>query len=106
MTNTVCEETIEVIPQEVCSYFYEQSRVDIDINLLNIDFLNKSAILTPSGMPTYISYPKRRKVCVDKPILLPVVQCSDITSEATTNVPTIVGGSKISKNGEITSNND
>lgn len=90
VNNTICKETIQVIPQEVCSYFYEQSREDIVINLLNIDFLNKSAILTPSGMPTYISYPKRRKECVKKPIRLPLVLCSDVTSEVTYNIPTIV----------------
>lgn len=43
----------------------------------------------PVDIPVKVSYPLPQKVCVDKPILLPVVTCTDIVSTKCIQVPTV-----------------
>merc|ERR1711971_905460 len=47
----------------------------------------------PVDIPVKVSYPLPQKVCVDKPILLPVVTCDDIISTKCIQVPTVVDSS-------------
>jgi len=46
-------------------------------------------IVTPVDVAVTVAYPEPQKVCVDKPISLPVVSCADITEEKTIKVPTV-----------------
>merc|ERR1711910_174097 len=129
ITRTVCTESIEVVPQEVCTYFYEQETADTVAKTVEVTFEKVTnvqmvtvcapghqgyghggyggyghnyckevaqetaynvPVVTPVDIPVTVAYPAPKKVCVDKPISLPVVTCSDITSEKTIQVPSVV----------------
>merc|ERR1712086_386280 len=47
----------------------------------------------PVDIPVKVSYPLPQRVCVDKPIKLPVVTCDDIISTKCIQVPTVVDSS-------------
>ena len=47
-------------------------------------------VVTPVDIDVTVAYPVPEKICVDKPISLPVVQCSDIEEERTIKVPSVV----------------
>ena len=47
-------------------------------------------VVTPVEWPVTVKYPEPQRVCVDKPISLPVVGCNDISEERTIMVPTVV----------------
>merc|ERR1712200_143696 len=47
-------------------------------------------VVTPVDVPVTVKYPEPQRVCVDKPISLPVVSCDDIQEERTIMVPTVV----------------
>merc|ERR1712086_494314 len=47
-------------------------------------------VVTAVDIPVTVAYPAPKKVCVDKPISLPVVSCADISEQRTIQVPTVV----------------
>jgi len=129
VTRTVCTESIEVIPQEVCIYKYNQKTEDTTAKTVEVTFEKVTdvqmvtvcqpgpagyghggyggyghnyckevaqetaynvPVVTPVDIDVTVAYPEPEKVCVDKPISLPVVQCNDISEERTIKVPTVV----------------
>ena len=123
ITRTVCTESIEVIPQEVCTYKYEQKTEDTTAKTVEVTYEKVNnvqmitvcqaggygpygptphycqevaqetaynvPVVTPVDVAVTVAYPEPQKVCVDKPISLPVVSCADITEEKTIKVPTV-----------------
>merc|ERR1712037_877743 len=129
ITRTVCTESIEVVPQEVCTYFYEQESADTVAKTVEVTFKKVTdvqmvtvchpghqgyghggyggyghnyckevaqetaynvPVVTPVDIPVTVAYPAPKKVCVDKPISLPVVSCADIKEQKVIKVPTVV----------------
>jgi hypothetical protein len=124
ITRTVCTETIQVIPQEVCVYKYQQKSEDTtaktaevtykkvtDVQMITVcqpgphgyggyghnyckEVAQETAynvpVVTPVDVPVTVKYPEPQRVCVEKPINLPVVGCEDLTEEKTIMVPTVV----------------
>ena len=123
ITRTVCTESIQVVPQEVCTYKYEQKTEDTTAKTVEVTYEKVNnvqmitvcqaggygpygptphycqevaqetaynvPIVTPVDVAVTVAYPEPQKVCVDKPISLPVVSCADITEEKTIKVPTV-----------------
>jgi len=124
ITRTVCTESINVIPQEVCVYKYNQKTEDTTAKTVEVTFEKVTdvqmvtvcqpgphgyggyghnycqevaqetaynvPVVTPVDIPVTVAYPEPEKVCVDKPISLPVVSCEDLKEEKTIKVPTVV----------------
>merc|ERR1712141_732563 len=99
VTRTVCTESIEVIPNEVCVYEYEQaSEQTFEAEGHHSDAKTvEVAQTTQYNVPTVpavdvdvkVAYPAPKKVCVDKPIDLPRVTCEDLSEEKCIQVPEI-----------------
>merc|ERR1712037_813275 len=111
VTRTVCTESIEVVPQEVCTYSYEQVEEGTTAKTVTVTFEKQEKVqmvtVCQPGHQGYGGYghsyghnyckevaqttaynvpvvtPKPVKTCVDKPINLPVVTCADIAEERT-----------------------
>jgi len=129
VTRTVCTESIQEIPQEVCVYKYNQKTEDTTAKTVEVTFEKVTdvqmvtvcqpgpagyghggyggyghnyckevaqetaynvPVVTPVDIDVTVAYPEPEKVCVDKPISLPVVSCNDISEERTIKVPTVV----------------
>merc|ERR1712048_1168433 len=81
VTRTVCSVAIDVIPQEVCTYHYEQTTEATTAKTV--------PVVPPVDIPVEVKYPSPVKTCVDKPINLPVVSCEDLVEERTITVPSV-----------------
>merc|ERR1712166_1339965 len=110
---------IDVVPQEVCTYFYEQESADTVAKTVEVTFEKVTnvqmvtvcqpghhghggyghggyghnycqEVATEKQYNVPVAYPAPKKVCVDKPISLPVVTCADISEERTILVPSVV----------------
>ena len=46
-------------------------------------------VVSPVDVPVTVKYPEPQRVCVDKPISLPVIQFNDISEERIIMVPTV-----------------
>merc|ERR1712018_741186 len=128
VTRTVCTESIEEIPNEICSYSYQKKYEDTTAKTVEVTFEKKTdvqmdtvcqpghhgyggyghggyghnyckevaqetaynvPVVTPVDVPVKVSYPEPISTCVNKPILLPVVSCEDISVEKTIIVPEV-----------------
>merc|ERR1712072_1592339 len=81
VTRTVCTESIDIIPNEVCSYAYQQKTEAT--TAYNVP------VVPPVDVPVEVAYPEAIKTCVDKPISLPRVTCEDIVEDRTITVPEV-----------------
>merc|ERR1711935_814539 len=130
VTRTVCTESIEEIPQEVCVYKYNQKTEDTTAKTVEVTFKKVTdvqmvtvcqpgpagygghggyggyghnyckevaqetaynvPVVTPVDIDVTVAYPVPSKICVDKPISLPVVQCNVIEEDRTIKVPSVV----------------
>merc|ERR1712129_509530 len=119
VTRTVCTESIEVVPQEVCTYFYEQESADTVAKTVVVTFEKVTRvdmvtvcqpghhghggyghggyghnycqeIATEKQYNVPVVTPVDIPVTVAYPISLPVVTCADISEEKTIQVPTVV----------------
>ncbi|XP_040582901.2 LOW QUALITY PROTEIN: uncharacterized protein [Lepeophtheirus salmonis] len=123
-TRTVCTESIEEIPNEICSYNYQKKYEDTTAKTVEVTFKKETnvqmvtvcqpgyghgyqayghqyckevaqetaynvPVVTPIDVPVKVSYPEPIKTCVNKPISLPRVSCSDIQEEKCITVPEI-----------------
>ena len=129
VTRTVCTESVELFPHEVCIYNYAEKTEDtiaktvsvtykkeINIPMVTVcqpghkgyghggydgyghnycrEVAQETAynvpIVSPVDVGVTVAYPEPQKVCVDKPISLPVIQCDDIKEERTIKVPNVI----------------
>ncbi|XP_040574452.1 uncharacterized protein [Lepeophtheirus salmonis] len=123
-TRTVCIESIEEIPNEICTYNYQQKYEDTTAKNVEVTFKKETnvqmvtvcqpgyghgyqsyghqqckevaqetaynvPVVTPIDVPVRVSYPEPIKSCVNKPISLPRVSCSDIQEEKCIIVPEV-----------------
>ena len=97
VTRTICNENIDVVPNEVCSYSNEQITEDTIAKTGEVTFEKavdqetayNYPIVTSVDVPVTVAYPVPIKTCVDKPIYLPVVTCAEIQEERTIQVPRV-----------------
>ena len=97
VTHTTCTESIEVVPNEVCTFSYEQETEDTTSKTGEVTFERVVAkentynvpAVTPVDVPVTVAYSSLVKTCVDKPINLPIVTCNDISEERTIQVPSV-----------------
>merc|ERR1712203_801732 len=105
VTRTVCTESIDIIPNEVCSYAYQQKTEETTAKTVEVTFEKKEdvqmvTVCQPGhhgyGYGSYghnyckeVAYPEAIKTCVDKPISLPRVTCEDIVEDRTITVPEV-----------------
>ena len=86
---TYCSTSIDVVPNEVCTYYLEEITEDTVMRSVDIKFENEKAIVTPIDVPVTVSYKNWGKTCIDEPIILPVITCADISEELTQIIPSI-----------------
>ncbi|CAB4068621.1 unnamed protein product [Lepeophtheirus salmonis] len=106
-TRTVCAESIEEIPNEICTYNYQQKYEDTTAKNVEVTFKKETnvqmvTVCQPGYGHGYQSYGHQQckevaqetaynpiKSCVNKPISLPRVSCSDIQEEKCIIVPEV-----------------
>merc|ERR1712179_856070 len=103
VTRTVCTESIEVVPQEVCTYFYEQESADtvaktVEVTFKKVTNVQMVTVCQPGhqgyghGHGGYGGYGHNycKEVAQETAYNVPVVTCADISEEKTIQVPTVV----------------
>ena len=89
VTRTDCSISVDIVPNEVCTYSLEETTEDTVMRSVNITFENEKAIITPIDVPVTVSYKNRKKTCVDKLFDQPVITCKDISEGRAIQVPVV-----------------